>query len=391
MFLTGLLTTLVHLFLTIVNRLTSQGTDTHTLLTDNPGTPSWKWWSRPEVCCTLALPKSSHRTKRKLWHSLHHLRQSCVADTQSVNVDKTRSCTNDLDDDLQVSSARTERTQLSCCVFLCRQETLFVPSSRACPAQNNPNCVSLSDLLHEVPRLWDFTPSKYWNVLLGFNTEVRRQVQGMIRCIKITEALQPEQLHHLTKGGWSQLRCLDLSKSCITAASHAQLSNGAWPLLQNLTLARGRTFDDLSSCSEHVFRQFEGKWPLLESLTVSGHRLDVAQVTALTDIDWPLLQILCIEPFHDAIPALMKGNWLELKDLSIQHGLDYRGLGCWSNLPWSTLQRLQLRVCQVSPNGIHSLIQAHLPQLQEFLFVYDFWKSEGEDSEDCFAMLAQAK
>jgi len=84
--------------------------------------------------------------------------KSCVADTQSVNVDKTRSCTNDLDDDLQVSSARTERTQLSCCVFLCRQETLFVPSCRACPAQNNPNCVSLSD---QVPRLWDFTPSKY--------------------------------------------------------------------------------------------------------------------------------------------------------------------------------------------------------------------------------------
>ncbi len=163
------------------------------------------------------------------------------------------------------------------------------------------------------------------------------------------------------------------------------LSSGAWPLLQSLTLARGRTFNELSN----VFRQ--GKWPLLESLTVSEHRLDVAQVTALTDIDWPLVQILCIELFHDAMPAVMKGNWPELKDLSIGHGLDYRGLGCWSNLPWSTLQRLQLTLCLVSPNGIHSLIQAHLPQLQEFSFVYDFWKSEGVDSEDCLAMLAQAK
>ncbi len=309
----------------------------------------------------------------------------------SVNVDKTRSCTDDLNADLQVSSARNERKQLSCCVFVCRQERLFVPSCRACSAPNNPNCVSLSDLLHEVPRLWEFTPSRYWNILLAVNKEVRRQVQGMVRCIKVTEALQPEQLHHLTKGGWSQLRCLDLSKGCMTAASHAQLSKGAWPLLQNLTLASGRTFNDRSSCSEHVFRQFKGKWPLLESLTVSEHRLDVAQVTALTDIDWPLLQIFCIEPFHDAIPALMKGNWPELKHLSIGHGLDYRGLRCWSNLPWSTLQRLQLTFCQVSPNSIHSLVQAHLPQLQEFSFVYVFWKSEGEDSEDCFAMLAQAK
>ena len=179
-----------------------------------------------------------------------------------MNVDKTRSCTNDLNNDLQVSSARNS------CVFVCRQEKLFVPSCRAC---NNPNCVSLSDLLHKVPRLWDFTPSIYWNVLLAVNKEVRRQVQGMVRCIKITEALQPEQLPHFTKGGWSQLRCLDLSESCMTAASHAQLSSGAWPLLQILTLAKGRTFNDLSSCSEHVFRHFKGKWPLLESLTVSEH------------------------------------------------------------------------------------------------------------------------
>jgi len=267
-----------------------------------------------------------------------------------------------------------------------------VPSCRACPASNNPNCVSLSDLLHEVPRLWDFTPSRYWNVLLGVNKQVRRQVQGMVRCIKITEVLQPEQLHHLTKGGWSQLRCLDLSKSYMKAASAAQLSNGAWPLLQSLTLARGRTFNDLSSCSEHVFRQFKGKWPLLESLTVSMHRLDIAQVTALTEIDWPLLQTLCIEPFYDAVPALIKGNWPELKDLSMGYGLDKRGLGCLSNLPWSTLQRLQLKLCRVSPCGIHSLIQAHLPRLQELSFVYIIWNTEGEDSgEDCFAMLAQGK
>ncbi len=260
-----------------------------------------------------------------------------------------------------------------------------MPSCRACPALNNPNSVSLSDLLHEVPRLWDFMPSRYLNVLLGVNKEIRRQAQGMVTCIRTTGAMRPEQVHHLTKGGWSQLRCLDLSNSIMKDAAAAQLSNGTWPLLQSLTLARGWTFDLLPSCSENVFRQFKDKWPLLESLTVASHKMDIAQATALTEIDWPLLQTLCMNPFEDAIPALMKGNWPELKDLSIGNGLGDRGLGYLSNLPWSTLQRLQLKLCQVTPSGIYSLIQAQLPKLQELSVL---WHTEGDD---CFAMLAQAK
>lgn len=259
-----------------------------------------------------------------------------------------------------------------------------MPPCRACPASNNPTCVSLSDLLHEVPRLWDFTPSRYWNVLLAVNKEIRRQVQGMVTCIKITEALQPELLHHLTKGGWSQLRCLHLSESCMTTAAASQLSSGAWPLLQSLTLVRG---DDLSSCCEHLFQQLKGKWPLLRSLTVSEFRLDIAQVTALTETDWPLLQTLCIDPFDDAIPALMKGNWPELKDLSIGSVMS-DGLEYLADLPWSTLQRLQLNFGTVTPSGMYSLIHAHLPRLQELCFMGSSWYTE---DEDCFAVLAQAK
>ena len=205
---------------------------------------------------------------------------------------------------------------------------------------------------------------------------------------RITEVLQPEQLHHLTQGGWSQLRCLDLSKSYMTAAAAAQLSIGAWPLLQSLTLARGRTFNDLSSCSAHVFQQFKGKWPLLQSLTVSMHRMDIAQVTALTGIDWPRLQILCVDPVDDAIPALMKGNWPELKDLSIGSVMSDGGLEYSSDLPWSTLQRLQFKYGRITSSGMYCLIQAHLPQLQELSFRYSVWCTEGEDS---FAMLAKAQ
>ena len=127
---------------------------------------------------------------------------------------------------------------------------------------------------------------------------------------------------------------------------------------------------------------------MLESLTVALHKMDIVQVTALTEIDWPHLQTLCIEPFDRAIPALMKGNWPMLKDLCIGDILSDGGLECLSDLPWSTLQSLQLNYGQVTPSGMSSLIQADLPQLQELSFVYAIWPLEGED---CFAVLAQAK
>ncbi len=93
------------------------------------------------------------------------------------------------------------------------------------------------------------------------------------------------------------------------------------------------------------------------------------------------------QSFDVAIPALMKGNWPELKDLSIgsvvSDGLEYL-----ANLPWSTLQRLQLNFGTVSPSGMYCLIHAHLPQLQELCFLNSEWYTE---DEDCFAVLAQAK
>ncbi len=168
-------------------------------------------------------------------------------------------------------------------------------------------------------------------------------------------------------------------------ATTAQLSNGSWPLLQSLTLTKGWTIEALPSYSENVFRQFNGKWPLLESLTVALHKMDIAQVTALTEVDWPRLQTLCINPLTDAIPALMKGNWPELKDLFVGTALGDRELGHLSDLPWSKLQRLQLKFWQVTPSGIYSFIQAYLPKLQELSVL---WHTEGDN---CSAMLVPAK
>lgn len=110
-----------------------------------------------------------------------------------------------------------------------------------------------------------------------------------------------------------------------------------------------------------------------------------ALATALTEISWPRLQTLCINPCDDAVPALMTGNWPELKDLSLESGLNDRELGHLSDLPWSTLQRLRLKFRQVTSSGIYSLIHAHLPKLQELSV---WWHTEGDN---CFAMLTLAK
>ena len=260
-----------------------------------------------------------------------------------------------------------------------------MPSCRACSAPNNPNYVSLSELLHEVPKLWDSMPSSYLNVLLGVNKEVRRQAQGRVACIRTTGAMWPEQVHHLTKGGWSQLRCLDFVKQHHGGYYYCSAESGTWPLLQSLTLAKGWAYELLPSYSENVYSQFNGKWPVLEILTVALHKIDIAQATVLTEVSWPRLQTLCINPCDDAVPALMKGNWPDLKDLSLEIGLNDRELGHLSDLPWSTLQRLRLKFWQVTSSGIYSLIQAHLPKLQELSV---WWHTEGDN---CFAMLTLAK
>jgi len=64
------------------------------------------------------------------------------------------------------------------------------------------------------------------------------------------------------------------------------------------------------------------------------------------------------------------------------------GLECLADLPWHTLQRLQLNFGTITPSGMYCLIHAHLPQLQELCFVDSEWYTE---DEDCFAVLAQAK
>ena len=193
--------------------------------------------------------------------------------------------------------------------------------------------VSLPDLLIEVPRLWECLTCTSHRALLGTSSTLRKHACQLVTKTQLPYTDQPSDISHLLSSRWTQLQVLDLTDSCMGPQETAKLSCGAWPLLKSLTLAKRCT----ECCDENVFRQFKGKWPLLESLAISHSKIDIAQVKALTEIEWPRLKTLSIEPNDDATQALMQGNWPQLRDLSLGgSGLSDNGLQHLSICTWST-------------------------------------------------------
>ena len=181
---------------------------------------------------------------------------------------------------------------------------------------------------------------------------------------------------------------LDLTDGYMGPWETAKLSCGAWPLLKSLTLAKRCT----ECCDENVFRQFKGKWPLLESLIISHSKVDIAQVKALTEIEWPHLKTLSIEPNDDAIQALMQGNWPQLRDLSLGgSGLSDNGLQQISICTWSTLERLQLFLCEVSAMTMRGIVEAYLPVLKELSLMNVALLLLERFNGDLFTALAQGR
>ena len=178
---------------------------------------------------------------------------------------------------------------------------------------------------------------------------------------------------------------LDLSDS----GGVTQLSGGRWPNLQRFTLY---TDSDLRSTAG-IISSLSGNWQLLQEFCLFDVVLDKAALSALTAIRWSQLQTLHIDPFDDAMPEVMRGYWPELRELSI--GLDLRDDASTHlcKFPWSTLERLQLTVCDISQYSTDSLVHANLPNLQELFLVCLSRESglTGEGMFSCFARLAQGK
>ena len=245
----------------------------------------------------------------------------------------------------------------------------------------------LTDLLHEVPRLWDFFTGGAKKGLLGVSVRLRKETLERINHVTLRGNLLLADVSHLTSGRWSQLQVLDLGHGTLTSMASAELCRGAWPCLRSLSLAQPLL--PQPSCNEDALKDFKGKWPLLEHLSISSYKkLDIAQTVTLVAFEWPVMKILSIRVFNAAIPALLEGRWPQLKDLSIGISLGDDSFVHLARCKWSRLERLQLTHCQVSPWGMRHLTQAHFPQLKELSLVsFSF----PEHPEECYALLAQGK
>ncbi|KAL3138485.1 hypothetical protein ABBQ32_006275 [Trebouxia sp. C0010 RCD-2024] len=164
------------------------------------------------------------------------------------------------------------------------------------------------------------------------------------------------------------MRSLDLT---LSPALVPELSKGTWPLLANLSLNRPSTLSGElpAELDKHIFDGCKGKWPLLQRLAITLGKLSMAHIIALVEAEWTSLKTLRVEPLDSSLPDLMRGNWPQLKDLSLGVNVWHGGLEHLSACPWSTLERVELVRSRVDARGMASLFQANLPQLNELLFV----------------------
>ena len=235
----------------------------------------------------------------------------------------------------------------------------------ALPMSSSLTDVTLADLLHKVPRLWEVLDRRDKQVLRATSRELRRQVFELVTSIKTAYkglGVSPllMDISWLVTCTWTQLRSLELF---LDPALVPELSNGARPLLANLSLNRTSSSSRKlpAELDDDIFDGFKGKWPLLESLVITLGELNTAHITSLVETAWTSLKTLKVEPLDGALPDLMRGNWPQLVDLLLGVGLSDGGLEPLSACPWSTLKRLQLVRCKLDVSGMASLIQAELP------------------------------
>ena len=149
--------------------------------------------------------------------------------------------------------------------------------------------VTLAELLHEVPRLWELLDCQSKTNLWDTSPELRKQLSHFVTSIKSVHrnlatvpGLELPDISRLVSYNWACMRSLELT---LDPALVPELSNAAWPLLAKLLLNRSSTSpDDLpAQLDEHIFDGFKGKWPCLEHLAITLGKLITAHITALVE------------------------------------------------------------------------------------------------------------
>lgn len=224
---------------------------------------------------------------------------------------------------------------------------------------------------------------------------------------------------HLAASNLPQLRALSISGMVMTAPAMAQLVTRDWPMLCSLDLSGTRP-DCQNITSVPVLELRAASWTSLRHLSLRHRMLGLDDVWHIQQANWPHLtnldlyncqhysdyqedwdpqvealivtwcrhvaagkwpQLAVLDLGHNRFTAqgvaeLAKGKWPALRKLSVSHSMDGFVVPLVS-APWTTLEELDLRSCQLTEHDMQHLQHAHWP----WLSVLDFHSARFEMAE----------
>jgi len=295
---------------------------------------------------------------------------------------------------------------LSACANLLSKE-LIEAYFAVCRPHSECALTSLSDLIHQVPRLLELMPTECLAALIATNTVHRSQIHNHVTSITISNSnhasdlisctwprlakwtLADQDSHriqtiHVTcdmtvaaasvlakasmLSRWQlQLRGIELS-----AASAAEIAKGDWPSLVGLYLWRAKLTRAV------VQELLAASWPTLTVLSSVEMPMDLGVLSLLSQACWPQLAVLNL--LNVSLPSNQKGKELEIQVLSeisntlslmvLEADLKQTSSSSSATLEWSSIVGLNLTNQQVDTQMVTKLLHTGMNQLE--LLVLNF-------------------
>lgn len=240
----------------------------------------------------------------------------------------------------------------------------------------------LRDLLHEVPRLWDFIQPESLSSLLACSMSLRRLVHNYATAIKVVMRSEPSSAQRidviklLVEGNWMRLRHLRLAfsqrqqmlpwvyKLDLSAEVISPLINGAWPDLTTLDLSWNRLNH------EGIAVLAKANWPKLSSLNLTGTDLHKASIRQLLTASQSTLHSLqCLNLGNNmlnrgAVKMLVNSCCAQLTALELNKSISTADIGLLTNAHLPLLQHLNVGSKNLQAAGISLLVEGQWPQLK---------------------------
>ena len=237
----------------------------------------------------------------------------------------------------------------------------------SCSFKAPAEAVALVDLLQMAPRLLQSVCPKTMATLSSTCKQLRSMVHEHVTSVSIIQhnghgtQYQITELQALTNGHWPHLQRLNIKyRAKLEMAAIRQLSKGPWSSLTSLDLSRNALSAD--AMSQLVL----GKWPALKCLNLSYNRLDTAAIALLTQADWPLedLQLSDNRIGVEAMQELIQGRWPKLSQLTLRwNNLNAHTIAVLAQLQWP-LQYLDLGHNLLDANAMTHLGRGSQPNLE---------------------------